>query len=243
MNARRVAVIAGVVVVTLVVVELGGRAVAARVTAGELRSAGIEDAQVRIGASPLRPTLVPAMLGGGLDRVHVQLRDTSVSGVAIREADYVLEDLDVDPDLSDATVRVRSLGQGSFRLRVDPDAVADRLGVEARIVGGRLVLGPDRQPAKLRVQDGELLVESRYLRREGIAPDVLFVDRRLLPCDPEVAIVDDAVELQCSGNRLPGVLDSSLGAPVTDVPPPPELPPAQTIVRDGEDAQDSEAGG
>lgn len=243
MNARRVAVIAGVVVVTLVVVEFGGRAVAARVTAGELRSAGIQDAQVRIGASPLRPTLVPSMLGGGLDRVHVQLRDTSVSGVAIREADYVLEDLEVDPDLSDATVRVRSLGQGSFRLRVEPDAVADRLGVEARIVGGRLVLGPDREPAKLRVQDGELLVESRYLRREGIAPDVLFVDRRLLPCDPEVAIVDDAVELQCAGDRLPGVLDSSLGAPVTDVPPPPELPPAQTIVRDGEDAQDSEAGG
>jgi hypothetical protein len=238
-----VAIVAGALVLALVVVEHGGRLIAQRVTASELRTAGIQDAQVRIGAAAWRPTLVPALLGGELDRVQVRLRDTSVSGVTIRSADYVLERLTVDPDLSDATVRVRSLGDGWFRLRVTPDAVAEQLGVDAAIERGRLVLGPDREPAKLRVERGQLLVESAFLRREGIAADLLFIDSRVLPCDPEVTVVADLVELSCTGDRLPGLLDSSLGAPVTDVPPPPDLQPPQTLVRTDEDAQDAEAGG
>lgn len=229
---RAVAVVAGVVLVGLVVLELGGRTVAERAAADALRDQGIDDAVVVIGTSRWRPTMLPALLGGGVDRVRVELRDTEVSGVQVVRADYVLEDLDVDVDPFGADLRVTSIGDGSFRLAVSPASVGDLLGVRARVIDGRLVVGPEDEPAKLRVDDGVLVVESPYLQRERVRPRLMAVDRRLLSCEPEVAVVGDAIELWCEGDRLPGILDAPLGEPVTDVPAPAELQPPVTAERD-----------
>ena len=72
-----------VVFMALLVAEYGGRVVVGRVAQNQLQSQGIADAQVTVGRSWWRPTLLPAVLGGGLDRVSVQLRDAEVSGVLV----------------------------------------------------------------------------------------------------------------------------------------------------------------
>lgn len=240
---RTVAVVAGVLLVVLVAVELGARAVASRTAGSELAAAGIPGATVRLGSSWWRPTMLTALAGGTVDRVEVRLRDARVSGVQVASADYVLEDLVVDPDPFGGDLVVRSIGQGSFELTVAPEAVAQQLGERARIVDGRLVVGPDEEPAKLRVQDGQLLVESRYLQREGIDPRLVFIDQRLLPCEPEVAVAGTRIELACLGDRLPGLLDSSLGEPVGDVPAPTELEPPAVVERDASATTAPERGG
>ena len=188
-TGRVVAVVALVLLVGLVALEVGGRLLVERAAAEQLRDEGIDGADVTVGRSWWRPTLVPALFGGGVDRVRVELRDTDVAGVRVVRADYVLEDLEVDPDPFGGALGVSGVGVGSFRLVVAPGSVADVLGVPARVVEGRLVIGPDGEPAKLRVDRGELVIESPYLQREGIDPRLAIVDRRLLPCEPEVALL------------------------------------------------------
>jgi hypothetical protein len=227
-----VAVVAGVLVVGLVVLELGGRMMVQRVAAGALREQGVEDARVQIGSDPWRPTVVPALWGAGVDRVLVELRDGEVSGVRVVEAEYVLDDVDVDVDPFGSSVRVRSIDSGRFRMVVAPESVGELLGVPARVDGGRLTVGPDDEPAKVRVEGARLVIESPYLQRERIDPRLLFLDRRLLPCEPEVTVVGDAIELRCEGDELPGILDAPLGEPVAEVPAPTELQPPATIERD-----------
>jgi hypothetical protein len=221
-----------VVFMALLVAEYGGRVVVGRVAQNQLQSQGIADAQVTVGGSWWRPTLLPAVLGGGLDRVSVQLRDAEVSGVLVERADYVLEDLDVDPDPFGASLGVTSVGEGSFRLTVSPASVGRLLGVNARVVDGRLVVGPDGEPAKLRLDGTELVVESPYLARQRLPHRFTVLDGRLLPCDPEVRLDGELVELRCSGDRLPRILDASMGEPVGRLPAPPtELEPSATIER------------
>ena len=228
---RVAAVVAAVVLLGAVAFEVGGRVLVASVAAGELRDEGIDGAQVTIGRAWWRPTVLPAVLGGGVDRVRVELRDAEVSGVRVVRADYVLDDLVVDPDPFGGTLGVTGVGAGSFRLVVSAESVAELLGVSARVADGRLVIGPDDEPAKLRVDGSELVIESSYLQREGLEHRLQVVDRRLLPCDPEVALVEAAVELRCSGVRLPGILDAPLGEPVADTPVPTELEPPVTAER------------
>lgn len=233
MSVLRTAAIAAVaVVVALVVVETGGRVLAERAAVDELSAQGIDGAQVTVGRAWWRPTMVPAMVGHGLDRVRVELRDAEVSGVRIERADYVLDDLSVDPALGGA-LGVRAVGNGTFRLVVAPSAVAEAVGVQADVEEGRIVIGPDREPAKVRLDGTDLLIESAYLQREQLEHRVPAVDGRLLPCDPEVALVGDLLELRCTGDRLPRILDAPLGEPVADLPAPPELQPPQTLDRNG----------
>ncbi len=67
----------------------------------------------------------------------------------------------------------------------------------------------------------------------------MSIDRRLLPCEPEVAVAGAAIELRCEGDELPGILDAPLGQPVADVPAPTELQPPATIEREPADGAQS----
>jgi hypothetical protein len=220
-----------VLCVGLVVVEVVGRRVAEGVATAELARQGIDDAQVSIGTW-WRPSVLSAVLLGDLDRVHVRLDDAQVSGVDVLEANYDLEGLRVDVDVLNGDVAITELSKGSFRVIVDPATFGAQLGVEVAAEDGVLLIGPDREPATLRMDGAELIIDSDHLRAQGIDGRLAVADRRLLPCDPTPRVVFDVVELSCTGDRLPGILDSSLGQPI-DVPPPPaQLEPPATLERD-----------
>lgn len=234
-SRRALVATAAVVVVVLaaLALEVGGRIVVQRAAVDALAQEGVEGATVRIGRSWWRPTVLPALVGGRVDRVRVRVRDAEVSGLQVQEADYRLEDLEVDLAPFDRALGVSGIGRGTFRVVLAPGAVGEQLGVPARIVDGRLVVGPDEEPAKVRVEGDELVVESAHLLREGIDPRVATLDRRLLPCTPEVVVRDAALVLACSGSTLPGLLDTPLGEPVADLPAPPaELEPPVTAERE-----------
>jgi hypothetical protein len=236
-----VAVVAGILLVGLVALELVGRTMVQRAAADALRDQGVESARVQLGSDRWRPIVVPALMGGGIDQVRVELRDGEVSGVRIVEAEYVLDDVEVDIDPLRTSVQVRSIGNGRFRLVVAPESVGELLGVPASIDEGRLRVGPDDEPAKVRVDGTVLVIESPYLQRQRIDPRLLVLDRRLLPCEPEATVAAAAIELRCEGDELPGILDAPLGEPVAEVPAPTELQPPVTVERDPADVVDPAA--
>jgi hypothetical protein len=229
-------------IVGLVVgVEVVGRVVTQRVAEDQLRAAGVAGGvEVTIGRAWFRPTVVPALLTGNLDRIAVRLQDARLYSVPVLEADYVLEDLAVEVSLSERTIRASSLGSGSVRLLVDPGAFAAVVGVEAVAEGGRMLVGPDREPAELTISGRSLVITSPALVASGGSTTLQVVDPQLLPCTPEVRVLDGLVELSCRGDSLPGILERTLGvagvepepSPPTELEPPAtlELPTTTTVV-------------
>ncbi len=219
----------------VVVVEVVGRRVVERTAAEMLADQGVDGATVELGGSWWEPVVLRALLGGSIDEVTVRVEGVDVAGMQVARANYVLEGLAVEPDLAAGSLGVSAIERGSFRLLLAPAAVGDAMGVDVSLVDGRLVVGPDDEPAKLRVDGDELVLESPYLQRNGHPPRVTALSARLLPCTPEVALVDSYIALACEGDRLPAVLDTSLGEPVADLPAPPELEPPMTAERNDGD--------
>jgi hypothetical protein len=220
-----------VVCVGVVVVEVVGRRIAENVATSELQRQGIDDATVSIGTW-WRPSVLSAILLGDLDRVRVRLEAAQVSGVDVLEADYDLEGLQVDVDVLSGTVAITDLSSGSFRVLVDPATFGAQLGVEVTADDTTLLIGPGRSPATLRMEGDQVVIDSDYLREQGVDGWLVVADRQLLPCDPMPRVAFGLVELSCTGDRLPGILDSSLGQPLDVAPPPAQLEPPATLERD-----------
>lgn len=161
------------VVGTVVVVEVVGRRTVERAAEAQLAQQGFDGAEVVVGRSWWRPALLPAVVGGELDRVHVTLVEDQVAGVRVRRADYELRGLQVDlrPG-STPPLRVTGIDGGTFRVELDADEAAAL----------------------------------------GVAQGAAVPDLGLLPCDPQVSERGELVVLGCSGDRLPAVLDTPLGA-------------------------------
>lgn len=228
-------------VVVLLLAEYGGRFTVERVAEERLRDAGIAGGvDVVLGSAWWRPSLLPALAGANLDRVEVNLRDASVYGMQVELADYVLEDLEVAVSPRQRTIGASGVGEGRFRLLVDPVDIGAYLNIRTEVDGGRLLLGDSRVPAELAVDGDDLVVVSSAFAEQGGSMRLPLIDPSLLPCRPHVRIVTDLVELRCSGDDLPGILRSPLGAGRVsggdvidpDLPPPPVHlePPATTQV-------------
>lgn len=235
-------------VALVVVVEVGGRRLVESAAEDELALQGLPDATVQVGRSWWRPSVLPAVLVGELDRLHVTLRDSQVSGVDVRQADYELRGLQVRLSVGDRTVEITDIEDGGFLLVVDPASFASVLGVEAVVVDRELLVGPDRAPGTLRVDGDALLVDSEALRSEGIDGRIPVLDAELLPCEPAVSLLEDTVVLSCRGDRLPGVLAAPFGptGPSTDADPsavPPALQPSATLDRDATTTAPTTTGG
>ena len=118
---------------------------------------------------------------------------------------------------------------------LEPSTITPLVGAALSASNGELRVGPRQEPAALRVDGDELVINSSYLRTNGLVDRIVVVDTGLLPCDPDVAVVGDLVELSCSGDRLPQVLAAPLGAgPAGDDGPPAELPPPASVERNGD---------
>jgi hypothetical protein len=219
------------VLVAIVAVEWSGRELTQRIAEDQLRDAVVAGGvEVTVGRSWWQPSVLPALLTGDVDRLEVQLRDAQLYSLPVAEADYVLEDLTIEVSIGDRTVRATSLGSGSVRVLVDPSAIAQALGTDARVVDGAVVLGPDRVPAELQIVGRNLVVTSPALDAAGGTTQFQVVDPQLLPCEPQVSVRGQLVELSCEGDDLPGVLERSIGTGgVSGAEPPTQLEPPATL--------------
>lgn len=215
----------------LVGVEFAGRVVTERVAERQLRDGGVGGSvEVSMGTSWWHPSFLSAVMTGNLDRISVELDRASLYSVPVLRADYVLEDVRVEISATDRTIRVASIGSGKVRLLIDPAEIGRMMGSEATVVDGRIVVGPDRSPADLRIVGDELVLSGPSIATGAGAGSYRVADPELLPCTPDVRVRSSLVELSCTGDQLPGILAQPLGlSGRSTVQPPTELEPPLTL--------------
>lgn len=202
------------VAMTVVVVETAGRRATEGIAEDQIRAAGVAgEVEVTIGRSWWQPSIIGVLLFDTLDRVDVRLTDARLYSTQIHEADYVLKDLGLELSIRERTVGATSLGSGSVRVLIDPSTVAQMVGGSASIQNGRLRLAGSGEPVRIRMVGSNLVFDGAAIAELSGSDSVSLpvVDPQILPCTPKVRIVDRFIELSCTGNRLPGVLTTSLG--------------------------------
>jgi hypothetical protein len=235
-----------VLVAGLVFLEVSGRLTLERIASDRIAAEGVAGGiDVVVGTAWWRPAVLPALMGADLDRIHVRLRDAEVLALPVRVADYVLDEVDVAISLPGRRIGATGLGAGEFRLLVDPSTIGDALGLDASIKDGRLVLGEQSRPAELMLDGDDVVVAGAALEGRGGSETIRLVDPLFMPCRPKVRIVLGVVELRCTAERIPGILEQPLGpgeepvAPEGPEPPVELQPPATAVL----DPRSGEAGG
>ncbi len=239
--------VVAVLVVVAVAVEWGGRVGVDRLAADRIaRDVPAGSVEVVTGSAWWRPTIIPAVVLGDLDRISVRLVDTDLGGFSVAVVDYVLEGVAGDVSLPQRRVTVRSIDHGMVRMLVDPSAFAVTFGTTAELVDRQLLIGPERIPASFEIVGDDLVVSVG----DGTeVPDQVIpvVDDWLMPCRPEVRTGNRYIELACDGDELPGVLggsfssgdlrDGGVGGKDPDAErPPPDLLPPETVDRSAPDS-------
>ncbi len=231
------AVLASATVVGLlalgVAVEVWGRGYMAEQVEAQLRASGITgDIEVST-VGGWRPVVLPALVGRGLEELHIAISDGTIAGMPVVRADYVLHDIDGDVSLRTGQVRVRSIGSGRVRIEIDVADIADAIGAGLAVGDGRLVT-TEGVGVDVSVEDEALVLGGPAVEVWGAPVKLPIIDDYLLPCTPRVAFRPDTLVLSCTGSRLPGVLGDPLALAVDpDVAPVGSLlPPQSTIVND-----------
>jgi len=240
---RRWPVVAGsaaaVVVLVAVASEALGRWYVASQVEDRLRDSGMTGRiEVTVGSSPWRPNVLGALLGRGLDELDVLITDGTVGGLGVSHADYRLSGIDGSVSIRSGNVVVESIERGDVRIEFPAEELGSAVGTSFAVVDGRLwaagVVPWDRRAVALRVVDGSLELGGDAAELWGMPVDVPVADSYLLPCPPSVRLKGERLVLSCSGDELPGVLESPLSVdPSSPTAPVGELEPPQTIVRDG----------
>ena len=173
---------------------------------------------------------------GDLDQVRVTITDGSLAGLRVDSVDYLLTGIHGDVSLLNGTVGVTSIDNGSVVMRIPPEVVSDGVGVEVEMQSGRLVTGDPSTPIDVKVVDGSLVFSGGPLSGKRRPPPIPIADPYVLPCEPTASVVDDALQLACDGDQLPGILQVPLqgSAPASSGDAPSaELPPPQSTERPG----------
>jgi hypothetical protein len=221
----RLVVVLGVLAVVL---EFGGRFGASVAAEKAIVQTGrAASADVTIGARPWQPALLPTLAGRPLDQLKAELTDVKVEYLTVDSATYQLDDVELSYKFSTRPVTIDSIGSGSVRLELSAGSLAAVLGTPVAIAGDKVLVGPDRLPARLTVSNGILEVSAAGQVFTPLPVD----DPDLLMCPPAVSVENDRLVLACSGNRVPAILSRALQPPDTGGRPggPTELGPSNTV--------------
>jgi len=207
------------------------------------RDVPAESVDVVMGSAWWRPTVIPAVALGDVDRISVRLVGADLGGFPVAEVDYVLEGIEGNVSVLRRQVEIDSIERGRVRMLVDPSSIATALGTSAELVDRQLLIGPDRVPASVEVSGDDLVISTGD--DAGVPAQVIPVmDDWLMPCRPTVRLGNHFLELSCDGDQLPGVLGGTFsdGGPAgrhgekdaTAERPPADLLPPETVDRGGQ---------
>lgn len=157
------------------------RAVVAH-TSGEAR------VEAEVGDFPFLPDL---LLGGMVDRLDVTLHDVGGQELTLGRVSMRLTGIEVDrPQLLAGTVEVVGIASGHVVVELEEDAISNALGAPI-----------DLDPAMVDLAGRALEVVA-----PGGASLQLPVPEDLLPCSPDMEVVETVVRLSCEFDEVPGVL-------------------------------------
>lgn len=206
---RRVLVVLGVGVTLLVIVDVAARVAVERVAEQELRDeerlqAGSVDASVD--AFPFLGRLALA----GETSFSVRLDDVTEGGVTVDRIELDVDGLVFDRgEALDRRVRVDEVDRVRASVVFEEQTISEAAGVAVELEPGRAsVPGVPGSPT------AEVSVAGRSLRL-GV-PTLGAVTLELpsagyLPCEPGVTVDQGRVELSCTTDALPPVVNEALG--------------------------------
>lgn len=160
------------------------------------------------------PFLARLLFSGEVSHVRVAAEGVTVEGLTLARVAVDLEDVTLDRDrlLSDRTIVLTDLRQGTAEAEVTQEELSDRLGVPVTLEEGRAQVEVAGQSvtAQASVTDNVL-----RLSVEGFPLPTLRIPKLpLVPCVADIRIVPGRLRLSCSVDEVPAEL---AGRPLADV--------------------------
>lgn len=168
-----------------------------------------------IHAFPFVPRL---LISGGVPQVDVNLDDLRIEAVLIRHLSIHVTDVKLDRhQLFRGTVHVLGVGKGTIVATLDGPALARAIGSDVRFAPGEVevhqrIQGVDvKAKGKVTVKGNTVTVTPTSVEGESVPASRFALTYRipgieLLPCQPDVKIIENAVVLSCDTVDIPAAL-------------------------------------
>jgi hypothetical protein len=151
------------------------------------------------------------LLDGSIERLSLTLHDVREGGVEVERLQLVAEQIVLDRArlLEDRVLAVTDVGRVRVEGRVSAAMISRAAGVPVHFKGGKASVTVNGQTVEASVSFVGNVV---MLWVVGFPPlSVPLPAHAILPCQPEVRIADEYVELACSATELPAAVMDVLG--------------------------------
>jgi hypothetical protein len=151
------------------------------------------------------------LLDGSIERLSLTLHDVRESGVEVERLQLVAEDIVLDRArlLEDRVLAVTAVGRVRVEGRVSAEMIARAAGVPVHLKKGKASVTVNGQTFEASISFAGNVVMVWVVDFPPLI--VPFPVHEILPCQPEVRVADEYIELACSATKLPAAVMDVLG--------------------------------
>jgi len=158
------------------------------------------------------PFTLGVLLDGKVEALHVRLAEVKEAGLAAHDLSLDVETISLDKDalIDQQRLVVTDIGRATAQGFVTDDAVS-------KVVGETIVFSPGKARATVRGREIEVKakVKGRVVQLSSGIPGVPAVTFPLppgdvLPCTPELELLEGKIRLSCSIDELPATLKDAM---------------------------------
>jgi hypothetical protein len=204
-TVRVLLILAVVVVLVLVAVDFAAKIAVERVSARELREADEIDAggvQTSVDTFPFLGRLLLA----GETSFSIGLDDVTDQGVRIDRIEFEVDGLVFDRgEALDRRVRIDDVDRVRATVVIDEDTITETTGVAVDLEPGSATAAGATVAVGLAGRDVQVAVPGLGAASFAV-PSTAY-----LPCEPTLAIEEDRIELSCTIDALPPLVNEVLG--------------------------------
>jgi hypothetical protein len=157
------------------------------------------------------PFLGHLLVRGTVSELDVTFRDVTGHGIDVARVRFEAKRLELDRGVlfSRRNVRVRDVDRVTAEATITEEAIRKATGADVRLEDGRATVsaGGASAAATIKVVDGRIRMEVGALP----AVSIPVPDAELLPCAVRAEVVEQAVQLSCSMDHLPGIVIDAIG--------------------------------